>query len=454
MLTNFVKNKHLLWRAGFGPKSDELNLLNYDTGQLLKRILADSNGSNMPKINVVDETNLLTDSTIKNDPEARKMRNQQLNKQTNQIALDWIDKMAYSSQQLREKVALFWMGHFASRVQNSNFNQDLLNVVREKALGNFGDLLTAVSQSASMLSFLNNQQNKKGHPNENFAREVMELFTMGRGNYTEKDIKEAARAFTGWGYDKSGAFQERPKIHDDGEKTFLGQKGNFNGNDILNIILQQKATAKFIATKVYRFFVNDTINPSTVDNMAVVFYKSNYNISKLLEYVFTSRWFYDEANIGTRIKSPIELFIGIQRTLPLNFDKPEVLINYGNLLGQVIFRPPNVAGWPSGTNWIDSSTLLLRMQIPQLWSGIIPMVYKPKEDDDVNMGQKQRFNPKNAKANIDWAKAEALLKNQNLGNLLLQKKVASSDATLKAYSGKSFESDIINIMSVPEYQLC
>ena len=104
-----------------------------------------------------------------------------------------------------------------------------------------------------MLSFLNNQQNRKGHPNENFAREVMELFTMGRGHYTEKDIKEAARAFTGWGYDKTGIFQERPKLHDDAEKTFLGQTGNFNGSDILNIILQQKATSKFIATKIYRF---------------------------------------------------------------------------------------------------------------------------------------------------------------------------------------------------------
>ncbi|HAY3539195.1 DUF1800 domain-containing protein [Elizabethkingia anophelis] len=454
MLTNFVKNKHLLWRAGFGPKSDSLNLLNFDTLKLWKQILSDSTEADIPVIKVVDESNLLVDGNIKNDPEARKLRNQQLNRQTNQIALDWIDKMAYSPQQLREKVAFFWMGHFASRIQNSNFNQDLLNIVRQKALGNFGDLLKAVSQSASMLSFLNNQQNRKGHPNENFAREVMELFTMGRGHYTEKDIKEAARAFTGWGYDKTGAFQERPKLHDDGEKIFLGQNGNFNGNDILNIILQQKATSKFIAAKIYRFFVNEAVNDQIVDEMATVFYKSNYNIAKLFDYIFTSKWFYNEANIGTRIKSPIELFVGIQRTLPLSFEKPEVIINYGNLLGQVIFRPPNVAGWPSGTNWIDSSTLLLRMQIPQIWSGIIPMVYKPKEDDDTYMGQKQHFNPKNAKANINWTQAETVLKDQNLADLLLQKKVSSSSNVIKEYSGKSFEADVINLMSIPEYQLC
>ena len=167
---------------------------------------------------------------------------------------------------------------------------------------------------------MNNQQNRKGHPNENFAREVMELFTMGRGHYTEKDIKEAARAFTGWGYDKTGTFQERPKLHDDGEKIFLGQSGNFNGNDILNIILQQRATSKFIAAKIYRFFVNEAVNDQIVDEMATVFYKSNYNIAKLFDYIFTSKWFYNEANIGTRIKSPIELFVGIQRTLPLSFE--------------------------------------------------------------------------------------------------------------------------------------
>ncbi|WP_300669604.1 DUF1800 domain-containing protein [Soonwooa sp.] len=453
MMNNFDKNKHLLWRAGFGPKSSNLDLLQKDPKEVWK-LLQNESSQDVSNITIVDASNLMLDDNFKNNPEARKARTKLLNKQSNDIALDWMKRMVNSPQQLREKMAFFWMGHFASRIQNSNFNQDFLNTVRQKALGNFSDLLVAVSQSASMLSFLNNQQNKKGHPNENFAREVMELFTIGRGNYTEKDIKEAARAFTGWGYDKMGVFQERANQHDTGSKTFLGQTGNFTGKDILDIIVQQKATAKFISGKVYRFFVNDIVNDAHVNELADVFYQSKYDISKLVDHLFTAKWFYDDANVGAKVKSPVELFIGIERILPLYFEKPDVIINYGNLLGQVIFRPPNVAGWPSGVNWIDSSTLLLRMQIPQIWSGIIPLEYKAKEDDDINMGSKPSFNAKNAKATINWSSAEDLLKGVNLTNLLLQKNISPAKNVLQEYSGKTLESDIINIMSTPEYQLC
>jgi uncharacterized protein (DUF1800 family) len=166
-----------------------------------------------------------------------------------------------------------------------------LNIIKENALGSFGDLLLAVSQSPSMLQFLNNQQNKKDHPNENFAREVMELFTMGRGNYTEKDIKEAARAFTGWSFTPEGNFIMRPRLHDFGNKTFLGKTGNFDGTEILKIILEQKATAKYIAKRIYQFFVNEKTDENLVNELAEKFYQSNYDIKTILNEILRRNGF-------------------------------------------------------------------------------------------------------------------------------------------------------------------
>src|SRR3984885_10579646 len=151
----------------------------------------------------------------------------------------------------------FWHGHFASRNVNVFYQETLLDIVRKGALGNFGDLLKEVSKRAAMINFLNNNQNRKDHPNENFAREVMELFTLGRGHYTEQDVKESARAFTGWGADLRGEFVFRKFQHDQGTKTVLGKTGNLDGDDVLNILLEQKQTARFISNKMFRFFVND-----------------------------------------------------------------------------------------------------------------------------------------------------------------------------------------------------
>ena len=157
-------------------------------------------------------------------------------------------------------------------------------------------------QLLTSCSFLNNQQNKKQHPNENFAREVMELFTLGRGNYTENDIKEAARAFTGWGYNVGGDFVFRKNQHDTGTKTVLGKTGNFDGDDIIDILLEQKQTAIFITKKVYKFFVNENIDAEKVEWLGNRFFQSGYNIKNLLEDIFISDWFYAEKNIGTKIK--------------------------------------------------------------------------------------------------------------------------------------------------------
>jgi uncharacterized protein (DUF1800 family) len=385
------------------------------------------------------------------------------------LNLTWLNEMINSEAQLREKMSLFWHGHFATRVINIYFQQQLLNVIRQNALGNFGDLLRQVSKSPAMLSFLNNQQNRKQHPNENFAREVMELFTMGRGNYTETDIREAARAYTGWGFNVRGEFVDRKFLHDNGSKTFLGKTGNFDGDDIIDIILEQKVTAKFITSKIYKYFVNDTVDEQKVEHLAEKFYRNNYNLRKLMNEIFLSDWFYEEKNIGTRIKSPVELIVGIRRFIPMELQKPEAQLLFQRVLGQILFYPPNVAGWPGGKNWIDSSALMFRMRLSQILTNAEEFLITPKEDDDVMMGKEGV--DKNAKANqlqvnVDWNSVVKVFEqtsrdnlSQKISDFVLQTKDSVNPNVLKRYvdntSREGFiKSSIIELMSTPEYQLC
>ena len=194
--------------------------------------------------------------------------------------------MTQSNAQLLEKMSLFWHGHFATRTFHILYDQEMLNVIRQNALGNFRQLLIGVSKTASMIQFLNNNQNKKDHPNENFARELMELFTIGRGHYTETDVKESARAFTGWGTTFQGEFNFRPRQHDEGIKTFFGKTGNLSGEDILDIFLDKKKTAVFITKKIYRFFVNEKPDEEIVNQLSKNFSESGYDIRQLMKKKF------------------------------------------------------------------------------------------------------------------------------------------------------------------------
>ncbi|MDR6403586.1 MULTISPECIES: DUF1800 family protein [Chryseobacterium] len=457
MTPSLINNKHLLWRAGFGAGINQLeDLGNKDVKTLLNDLLKEETflyiNYDTPDVETIDYMN-------DTSPAEKKKQTQKIQREQNlELNLNFLDKMVNSKEQMKEKMAFFWHGHFASRVQNPKFNRQILNVIRKNALGNFKDLLFEVSQAPAMLSFLNNQQNKKDHPNENFAREVMELFTMGRGNYTEKDIREGARAFTGWGFDKEGNFVERKKQHDEGTKTFLGKTGNFTGKDVLDIILEQKATAKFIATKIYKFFVNENVDESIVNKLSENFYQSGYDIKKLMTEIFSSSWFYDKKNIGNRIKSPIELMAGMMRTLPMNIKNPENLIVYQKLLGQMLLYPPNVSGWPNGKSWIDSSTLMLRLQIPQIWSGLRPLEYTPRPDDDIEMGMKSRETAlnktfKNPNITIDWTRVEKAFSGKKVEDYLIQSSKSLDMNSVKNFSDNSVKMNVINLMSTPEYQL-
>lgn len=303
---------------------------------------------------------------VQGSPEARQSFIEKSTKMLMSLNASWLRNMATVEGDIREKMTFFWHGHFASTSNNAYLVQQQNNLIREHALGNFGDLLKAVSKDAVMLQYLNNQQNRENAPNENFAREVMELFTLGRGHYTEQDVKEAARAFTGWGFNMDGEFEFRTLTHDYGEKTVLGQSGNFEGDDVLDIILKQKQTAKFIVEKIYAFFVNEELDKYKVEALTNKFYDSGYDITSLLKEIFTSEWFYYKENIGIKIKSPIELIASSMHMFKIDFENVEALIGIQKLLGQILFRPPNVAGWPSGPEWIDASTLILRLRLVEV----------------------------------------------------------------------------------------
>ena len=482
-VSNQLKNQHLLWRAGFGPTAENAAALDILPQKKTWELLLNTSSKKPEKINVA--TNLLEGLEKGLDDMAQpekltKDQKQAMRRQSRDdlknLNLCWLDEMINSQAQFREKMSLFWHGHFACRVINIYYQQQLLDIVRTDAFGKFSDLLRGVSKSPAMLQFLNNQQNKKKHPNENFAREVMELFTMGRGNYTENDVKEAARAFTGWGFNLQGEFMFRPFQHDTGSKTFLGKTGNFDGDDIIDILLEQKQTAIFISKKMYRFFVNEKVDNEKVMWLANRFYESGYDIEKLMNDIFTSDWFYKEKNIGTKIKSPIELIAGIRRLLPLQLQNDNAQLLFQRALGQILFYPPNVAGWPGGKSWIDSSTLMLRLRIPQIITANEAINIRPKADDDVMMGQMMEnkmmdkvnssFADKGTTATVDWAAVATIFKSTSRENLLLKisdtilqtKSRVSTVLVAKYLNNESREnyikSAIVNLMSTPEYQLC
>jgi uncharacterized protein (DUF1800 family) len=481
VITNQLKNQHLLWRAGFGPMAEEIHQLDTAPPASYVKALLKSSSKSPVYMDVADSAlkglvmgvEEIGRAKRQLDEEQRKKIRQQSREDLKSLNLTWIGEMVNSDAQLREKMSLFWHGHFASRNINILYQQQLLDVIRRNALGNFGDLLRGVSKSAAMINFLNNNQNRKNHPNENFAREVMELFTLGRGNYTENDIKEAARAFTGWGASIPGEFIFRANQHDDGKKTVLGQTGNLDGDDVLNILLDNKQTAVHISRKIYRYFVNENVDEAKVQWLAGRFHQSNYDIKSLMNDIFTSEWFYDAKNIGCRIKSPVELIVGIQRTLPMVIDNAEVLLLLQRLLGQILFYPPNVAGWPGGKNWIDSSSLMIRLRIPQMIDSTDELTMAPKDDDDQMMGMKDKPNAKGMgkigqpiRAVVNWnayTKNFSKVTDQNLvpviAQALLQNYGKIDEATIRKYMDSSsretaVRTATIQLMSTPEYQMC
>ena len=283
--------------------------------------------------------------------------------ETRRLALWWADRMVATPRPLEEKMALFWHGHFATSEGKVRDYRMLLaqnRMLRERATGNFRDLLLGIMRDPAMLVYLDNGQNVKDHPNENFGRELLELFTMGIGNYSERDIREAARAFTGWTNDVL-RFRFDADSHDPGPKEFLGRRGTFGGEEIVDIVLAQKVTSEFIAAKIYRYFVREDPSVATRRALGAVLRDADYELKPLLRTVFLSRDFYSPPSVATQIKSPVEFFVSTFRKLGL--ERAPTVPDFNLLtgrLGQSLFYPPNVAGWPGGRTWMTPATLLDR----------------------------------------------------------------------------------------------
>ncbi len=373
---------HLYRRAGFGmplKRLDERSTVSETYAYLL------SDSRQYSPLQAAGQTEQVAPGEfLKMDAGEKRDLLKSRQEQIKSLNYSWLMKMCSGEGVLREKMTLFWANHFACRTNNPLFAQQLNNVIRQHALGDYRTLLLEVSKSPAMLQFLNNQQNRKAHPNENFARELLELFTLGHGHYTEKDISEAARAFTGWTFNRDGIFEFRERIHDHGMKEFMGKKGNFRGEDIISILLDQEQTARHITSKFWKAYVNEVLDADRVNALAGKLFTSGWKIEVLLSEVLLSDWFYGDEHIGTLIKSPIELMVPLIRDFKVRFANYNVPIGFQKLLGQVLFNPPNVAGWPGGRNWIDSSSLSFRMRMGRILLTDELPDRMPKDEGDKN----------------------------------------------------------------------
>ena len=461
--TSLKHIQHLYWRAGFGISPDEAKKL---TGLYIDTIVDKMfDGAEPQYLHVVDK-----DTIPKGGKGLQKAEKKMIQKERRRygelLNTTWLEQLAAAKNPLLEKTTLFWHGHFACRIENIYAIQELNNIERKYAFGHFKDLLLAVSKSPAMLQFLNNQQNRKMHPNENFARELMELFTIGHGYYTEKDIKESARAFTGWGFDReTSEFQFRPKQNDEGEKTFFGKTGNFAGEDIIDLILANRYTAYFLCRKFYKFYVNDEPDENIIEELADTYRATDYDTGNLLKMIFKSKWFYDERNMGTKIKSPVEFITGLSRTFNISYHDKKTLIQMQRGLGQILFYPPNVAGWAGGRNYIDSSTLLLRLKIPSLIlnGGVIDFDFQSDDPDAFKMmemeeRQQEKVKEK-ANTTVDWNAVLTMFpkdaSKEEIINCMLQPTLnkAQKDNLFEA-NEESLKKLMIQLVSMPEYQMC
>jgi len=345
---------HLYRRAGFGHTPVELTAAVADgLDKTLERMHAPARTT--PKLPAVPET---MGPTFRNF----------------ELRAEWLKRMLAGHEPIRERLTLFWHNHFATsiaRIQDATLMQRQNDLIRKHALGKFGPFLRDMSRDAAMLLWLDSNQNVKAHPNENYAREVMELFSLGVGNYKEKDIQEAARAFTGWHVSTPGdgerRFEFKKQEHDFGRKTVLGQTGEWDGDDIIRILLEQPACARFLVRKLYAFLFNEGATPpdKLIEPLAIELRASDYDIGKLVDRMLRSRHFFSEHAYRKNIKSPIEFCVGASRVFGTGATgsvvmSPFALIGALELQGQQPYQPPNVKGWEGGKAWLNTATVLAR----------------------------------------------------------------------------------------------
>ena len=374
----FDEARHLLSRASFGATPAEIqSFASLDYSEAVDRLLASPRREALtPAPRWVNEgLKAVREEQREAVEKIRAARNDKtqavgvvrpIQEQSRELRNWWIEEMLVTDQPLVERMTLFWHNHFTSSLQKVRFAPALYfqnMLFRREALGNFASLLKAVARDPAMLIYLDGVRSVARQPNENFGRELLELFTLGEGHYGEADIKAAARAFTGRSIDPTtGSFAEHVQQHDGGEKTFLGQTGRFDGDDIIAILLRDPHTAETVVRKLWLEFVSLTPDPVEIARLAAVFRTGGYEIKPLMRAMFQSPAFRDPVNRGGLIKSPVDLIVGTVRVLGLPVPEKTGLVRMLQGLGQVPFDPPNVKGWAGGESWISTYTLLLRQQ--------------------------------------------------------------------------------------------
>ena len=364
---------HLYHRAGFGPTPDDIaRALAQSPDDAVAELV---NIQDLPE-SVNPPTWLKPESKMRPPRELMKQMSEEERKkaqmemrqehqeQMRELRGWWLDRMLRSRRQLQEKLTLFWHGHFATSMEKVRSPYCLYRqneLFRQHANGSWRTLLSELARDPAMLIYLDNAQSQKAHPNENFARELMELFTLGEGHYTEQDIKESARAFTGWALQRDEfEFITRYPSHDDGEKTFFGQTGHWDGNDIIEIILQQPEAPRFIVRKLWRFFAAENPDPKLVDALAEILKSNNFEFRPVLHALLLSEEFYASDVMGSQVKSPVQWLVGTARMAGANLPPPAGSNAILRALGQELFAPPNVKGWDGGFAWISTTRLINR----------------------------------------------------------------------------------------------
>ncbi len=463
MITHTQKIRHLLHRTGFGAAPEVVRSLSQQSISACVDALIETSASE--PLNTLKNPVKHADkdiSGIKLGVLILKSRGQ-----LEKLNLDWLVQMGKTHHPLVDKMTYFWHDHFATSTPIAYLMQSQHNVIRQHALGKFGDLLHSIAKDPAMLLYLNNHQNKKNAPNENFAREVMELFTLSEGKYTEQDIKHAARAFTGWQVNMRGEFDFNREDYDEGEKDIFGKRGKFSGEEVIDMLLENPATAENIVRKIYTFLVNEQVPQDRVKALAEHFFRSDYDVALLLKQILTADWFYEAENIGCLIKPPVVLLAEYIRTFQLEFRNRKLLLDSQKALDQVLFFPPNVAGWPTGKQWIDSSSLLFRMKLPFYLLGEREMdIDLAPEYEKMAEQNPQKKIPKWLKPKVNWQAINSSFSNvsdESLPSALLEAFIQADTSNIDLELLKHFADDssreayiksfVLHTLALPEFQL-
>lgn len=368
--------EHLLNRAGFGARGSEIDAaVNAGLDATLAPLLANDASWEMPAYERIDEPTKKDLEGLPKDEQDKKKRaaREADRRQMLETTAWWFREMETTDTPLVEKMTLFWHGFFTTSIEETKRSFLVLQqheFLRKNALGSYADLLRGITRDPAMLVYLDNNVNRKGSPNENFARELMEIFSLGEGNYTEDDVKEAARALTGRGVAKDGSFEFRARQHDDGEKTVLGVSGRLDGDRLVDVLLEQEACSRWVARRLITWFEGVEPESARLAEYASFFRRERFEVQPFLRKLFTDPRFYRDEIVGARVLGPVEFMVGSARRMQV--EVPPGLLGAGAaLLGQRVFSPPSVKGWDEGYAWISTSTLMQRGNLSGLMLGVV-----------------------------------------------------------------------------------